>query len=147
MTDTGTAATLDREACSFTEALIGQPPSAYVREQYARAHGHLALAPGGAFDRRLVTFAASGPLAARAADAYARWFARDTALRRKLVVLTAILESTAPHDTAFDPLVSPVAGTLVRLGLAGTGFVIALAAGTLVLTPLRLISALSKDGP
>ena len=145
MPEPGTAA-LAREARVFARALTGETPTAYAAAQYARAHEHLALHPAGAFDRRLAAFAAAAPWAARAADAYARWFAPRAALRRKLVVLAAILESSPPHDAAFDPVTGSAAGIILRLALAGAGFVLALLVGLLVLTPVRLVSALGGDG-
>lgn len=138
-------AVLEREARMFTAALIGQDPSPYAIAQYVHAHDHLALAPADAFDRRILAFATSGPWAVRAADAYARTFAQGAALRRKLVVLTAILESSAPHDAAYAPVAASSAGIVGRLALVGAGFMLALLAGTLVLAPLRLVTAITGE--
>lgn len=139
-------AALEREARTFALMLIGVSPNTYATGQYLRAHEHLPLAPADAFDRRLVAFAVSGPRAARAADAYARVFARHAVLRRKLGVLTAILESSTPHDAAFAPVVSSPLSIVVRLAIAGAGFALALAAGVIVLLPLRIAAAVAREG-
>jgi hypothetical protein len=143
--DAADRAAREREARTFTAALVGQVPSTYVIAQYAKAHDHLPLAPGGAFDRRMMAFAALGPWAARAADAYARTFAKSAVLRRKLVVLTAILESSAPHDAAYAPVEASPAGIVARLALVGIAFLLALLAGILVLAPLRLVTAITGE--
>ncbi len=141
------SADLEREARVFARALIGEPPSAYAVAQYVRAHAHLPLRPSGAFERRLVAFAASGPWAARSADAGARVFAKGGMLRRKLVVLAAILECSPPHDAAFEPVTGSAFGILARLAVAGVGFGLALLAGALVLAPIRIASAFARERP
>jgi hypothetical protein len=55
-----------------------------------------------AIDRALMRLATRGPLAARMADAYASIFARSGLLRRKLVLLVAILESHGETSRAID---------------------------------------------
>ena len=138
---------LEGEVESFSRALIGQSPSAYVALQYARAHACLPLDPAGSFDEHLVSFAALHPVATRAADAYSRLFARGTVLRRKLTVLAAILESTAPHDAAFATVPGAPVVVVARLAAAGTGFALVLLLGVVVLTPLRLITAFESGEP
>ena len=131
---------LEEEARTFGRALLGAPPGAYVAGQYARAHGHLPLAPGTLFDRVLLAFAARGSWVLRAADGYARIFAPTSALRRKLTVLVAILESTAPSDAAFAAVERAPAAVVVRLLSAGLGFALLLGAGVIVLAPIHLVS-------
>jgi hypothetical protein len=58
-------------------------------------------------DRVLVTFAVRGPFRAGLADAYGRFLAPAGQLRRRLVLLMAVLESTSPGFHAFEP---PAAG-------------------------------------
>jgi hypothetical protein len=134
---------LEREARVFTAALIGDEPSAYVIRQYAHGHMSLPLAPAAGFERVLLFVARGGPYWTRAADAYARLFARRAILRRKLTLLIAILESTSPSDAAFAPIRSFPAGTVLRLALAGTGAVVFTVAGLVVLGPLHLLSRLA----
>jgi hypothetical protein len=134
---------LEREARIFTASLIGGAPSPYVIRQYARGHVSLPLAPVQGFDAVLMRVARGGPILARLADAYARLFARRAILRRKLTLLLAILESTAPSDERFAPIVAPVPVALARLMLAGLGAAFFAALGVAVLGPLHIVSRLA----
>ena len=73
----------------------------------------------------------------------ARLFARRAILRRKLTLLLAILESAAPSDAAFAPIVTPVPLALARLALAGAAAVLFAVAGVAILAPLHLLSRLA----
>jgi len=86
---------MDRECDVFCRSLVGSPAPPAVVEAYRRAHesGRLATtATLTARDRALLLLARSGPRAARLADSFAALFARQSELRRKLVLLVAILE-------------------------------------------------------
>lgn len=136
------AVVLEREARVFTAALIGAAPASFVLETYVRGHASLPLSPQPGFDRALLSLARSGPLLARAADAYARIFARRAVLRRKLTLLVAILESSAPSDQAFAPIAASATGTLLRMAVAGCAAVGFTIAGVMLLGPLHLVSRL-----
>ena len=138
----GARPALEDEAHAFSLALIGAAPDAYVAAQYARAHQNLPLQPATPFDRVLLALAARGPWALRAADGYARIFAPTSALRRKLCVLVAILESASPSDAAFASAETPRAAVVVQLLLTGVGFALLLGAGVIVLAPIHLASRL-----
>jgi hypothetical protein len=131
---------LARECEVFSRYLAGRRPDAYIQEKYAEAHR---VTPDygydSRFDRVLVDFAAGGPRSAGLADAYSCWFARRSALRRKLILLVAILESCAP-ERGFLDAVEPTPLVLVALQLVGRGalFVIRLLAAALVFLPLQL---------
>jgi len=133
---------LERECHVLARYLGGRAPSRYVVERYLRAHetGVLEAQPRG-FDRTLVRFAGAHPLAARIADAHARLFAPRSALRDKLVLLLALLETSAPSHRRIDD-VAPggLAGTVVALGFHGLVFALCLAAGLLLLGPARLLA-------
>jgi hypothetical protein len=135
MTDPTPAPALAAEARVLARVLTGSGPSDYVIAQYVRAHQHLPLAPETPFDRTLVAFATGGTWAARAADAYARFTAPGSVLRRKVSVMIAILESTAPSDRAFAPADAPLATALARLVGTGLVFAVFLLAGILLVGP------------
>ncbi len=126
-----------REVGVFTRYLVGRPPDEAVASAYARG---LAAVPvqGTSWDRTLVAVARVHPAATRCADAYARFFARRGLLRHRLVLLAAILESRAPFAAAFDapPPGSPVR-VVLRLAWTGAVFMLAAAAGLLLLGPLH----------
>ena len=140
--DEAAARSLARECDAFCRYLSARPATPYVLGKYTE--GHLAGVADrphtGVFDDVLVRVATSGTLAARIADAYARVFDRGAVLRRKLVLLLAILENTPPTHAAFAPehAESPalVIGRLVASGLA---FVAALTAGLVLLLPAHAL--------
>lgn len=134
---------LQREARVFTRGLLGRDPTAYVVERYVAAHVALPLVPVAGFDRILTAFAASGPLRARLADAYARLFFRRATVRGKLALLLAILESASPSDASFAPIVTSSPGVVFRLAFSGLGAVICAGLGVLILGPLHLVSRLA----
>jgi NADH dehydrogenase len=114
---------LDAECRVFCRYLSGEEPSEYVLAKYRAAHQPGALGPerGGAPPgRALVTFARRGPAAARLADSFAVLFARSGLLRRKLTLLLAILESTAPAGTLLDTADRGSVASFV-LGMAARG--------------------------
>jgi hypothetical protein len=137
-----------REECrALTAYLVGALPSAYTEEQYVRAahvHGVAFDENFSCFDRVTVRLARSNRLAARAADAYCGLLHRRGVLRRKLIVLSAILEHVAPTSEAFDK-VETRGLALTVLALAGHGVLstLSLLLGVVVLLPTKLVCALS----
>lgn len=138
-------AALEDEARVFGAVITGTGPDAYVASQYARAHQHLPLQPVTAFDDILLAFAARGSWSLRAADGYARFFAPTSALRRKLAVLVAILESAAPSDQAFMSSEETPAAVMAQLLVTGVGFALLLGVGVVALAPLHLASRWQDD--
>ena len=132
--------TLEGECRVFTRHVIGSDPTPYIVEHYVRAH-HVSpkLAPGDRFDGYLVRFAARHRMLARIADSYARVFASRSLLRRKLVLLLAILETAPQTHRVID---HPPGGGLIlitgRLVGHGVLWMAGLLAGTVLLGPARL---------
>ncbi|NDQ57812.1 MAG: hypothetical protein GZ088_12145 [Acidipila sp.] len=131
---------LERECEGFCHYLMGRAPDAYVLAKYAEAHRLTTdYSRGSRFDRLLVSFAAWGSFSASLADSYASLFARQGILRRKLVLLLAILESSSPAHGFLDAI-EPTPVFLLALQLLGRGilFGIRVLAISLVLLPLQL---------
>lgn len=133
---------LERECRLFAAYLIGQTPSAYVVEQYVRAARVHNLAQDKDFpclDRTALKIARRGGVFARWIDAYCALFRPGGALRRKLVLLSAILEHVAPASDHFDrvPPGSAVQTILVVTGY-GIKFVLSLVMGVLLMVPAVL---------
>ncbi len=130
---------LDRECDVFARYLGASVGDSYVRAQYRAAHeaGIVELPGTTHFERAVVSAARNAPLLVRALDAQARVFANGSLLRRKLVLLLAILEVRAPHDEELDsPTGTSVALMYVRMAWLGVAFAGLLALGSLVCVPI-----------
>jgi len=95
---------LDRECSVFSMYLIGLPPSEYVMEKYraahqSRCHFSATMQPAEKF---LVRIASIAPWSTKIIDVYSRIFRPYSTVRKKLVLLLAILESCAPSHTYLD---------------------------------------------
>lgn len=139
---------LARECDCFCRHLIGQAPDTYVTSRYREAHRvHPDLAARDRFDRALVRIARLHPRVTAMADGWARLFAPRAALRRKLVLLVAILEVSTPFDRAFEPVPGegrPAAVCKIawRAGLS----LATAAAASVVLLPLLAATRLFPGG-
>jgi hypothetical protein len=134
---------LKAECRSLCAYLTGTQPSRYIEEQYTRAADVHGIAFDGeftCFDRATLKLARSGRMFARWADAYCALFHRAGALRRKVVVLAAILEHVAPTSEVFDR-VQPrsVAGTVLSLAAYGLMSAVSLLLGAVVLAPASVL--------
>jgi hypothetical protein len=140
MSNEKTATRIDGECLALGRYLFGQDVSEYVRDKYGAASAVLGLEKdNGSFDRLLVSLAVRHPLLARPCDAYARFFAPQGALRKKMVVLLAIAEVTPPTFRALD--VADSGGRFlffVRTMRKGAGMVLSLLPALIVLLPLQL---------
>jgi hypothetical protein len=135
-------ATVDRECRTFARHLLGGSPDAKTREDYRRAVATVPeLAASGPRDHALLGLARTGWLATRLADAWAALFARSSVLRKRLVMLLAIMESRAPTSAAIDrPLggSSPVA--IFAIAARGVVAVAGLAIAVLTVSPVIIVS-------
>jgi NADH dehydrogenase len=122
---------LEAECTVLCRHLAGLDASPYVRAKYVEAHGegrHGPLRSSDDEDDVLVQFARRGPFAARLADAWAAAFDREGPLRRKLVLLVAILESGRESES----LDRPDPGGLASFGRASAWRLLAFAAAVAV---------------
>jgi hypothetical protein len=140
------AATLDRESDVFARYLAGGGADEYLRRKYREAHAAGALgAQGTTFDRALLAVARRGPWCARLADAHARVFAPGGLLRRKLVLVLALLECCAP-ERVDAPRSRSALGFVARAAWLAAGFALLSALSALLFLPLRLACRLAGDG-
>jgi hypothetical protein len=136
---------LDRECSVFARYLAGIEPGDYVRAKYRAAHQPGAFGPAREDADPLTRIARRGPGFARIADAWASVLAREGTLRRKLVLLLAILESTGETSPRVD---SPDRGTRAGflLGLVPRALLfVATLLVALVAVPLLRLRA-GRDG-
>ena len=142
----GKTTTLKRECEVFCQYLIDAEPTEYVLQKYEDAHKlsssnravKLEL-----FDRTLLTIARIGPLATRLVDGYAALFFGNSSVRRKLILLLAILESCAPFHSRLDTIdegpSAIIAARTVRR-VCASGFLLLIAVVTLV--PLHALASM-----
>jgi hypothetical protein len=135
---------LGRECEVFASYLTGLKPQTYVLERYSDAHRKVASYTAcGQFDRFLLRFANAGPVCTKLADSYARLFAPASTLRKKLILLLAILESSSPAHRFLDSVdgnSKPL--LLLRILQKGLLFVLSFLSACIVLLPFRLALAL-----
>ena len=118
---------MSHECERFGRYLIGVRPGEYVRAKYVAALERFParFAPSSRVDRILLSLASGRAVPVRAADMAARFIAPASALRRRLVLLTALLEN-APET--YERYEAPDAGPFAFfVGLAGRGAVSAVA--------------------
>ena len=94
------------EECIWLAAyLVHLKPSKYIREKYIDAHRsahlHVSYVPN-KFDEFLLVFAKKHMFCMKLADIYTAMFVRTSLLRKKMILLLAILESCAETYTLVD---------------------------------------------
>lgn len=138
----------NRECAVFTRYLIGELPDKYVVDKYFQAlkpeniPGEvLSHTMNSKFDRLLNSIAVLHPLSTRVTDIYSRFFYSDSSVRKKLVLLLAILETWGPTYARLDKLNTPqnIILVLLKLMLEGVISVVMLIIILPILLPLQLI--------
>ncbi len=142
-------AVVEHECRVFTRHLLGLEADAFVLEAYRQAVARVpALTSASAFDDVLLAWARRGPGWTRIADAYAALFYRDSALRRRLVMALAILETRAPFHQRLDAADGvPGLALWTRVAARVLVAVASLAAGLLIFVPVRAAVAVLGRRP
>ena len=134
---------LNRECGVFCRYLIGQTPNDYVRKKYRDAHRGRPFVSGdcfGPWDGFLVSIATIGPWSTRIVDVYSRVFRGSSLIRKKLVLLLAILESCEPSHRYLDSVDSNKIPLLaLRLASGCLTFVMMLVIVIVAILPLQLV--------
>lgn len=134
-----TAQALARECDVFCVYLVGRSATPFVAGKYTAAHScdprYLAASP---FDSFLLALARLSPHLAQWADSYACVAARASLLRRKLILLVAILESCSPEN-GFEEQIQDTSATTVmaRMGWRGLLFGARFLLAALLLAPVH----------
>lgn len=137
---------LERECAVFVRYLVDGEADDYLKATYVRMAGTQRVVDR--VDRKLLDFAAAGPLHARIADAYARIFRPHGQLRRRLVLICAILESSRPFHRRFTAGTTTGAiGAAVGLALSCAGFGLCLLAGIARFGPNALLGRAEREEP
>lgn len=143
--------TIRREFSVFGRYLVGRDPGASALAHYERwhaAHGNAEFASAPPIDRVLVAIARIHPIATRIADAYCARLRRASLLRRKLVLVLALIEcSSETYTLVEEPRSSSRAGAWARLVASGAIEGLAFVAGAIVLFPLHAVLGLARRAP
>ena len=135
----------------FSRYLVDHDPNAYVTAKYKDAHltgifAHPASGPP--FDDLLLLISRVHPMVARLVDTYTSVFRKNSIVRKKMILLLAILETCSPTFVDFD-LVDSRGRAGLCLGIAGqsAAFGVSLILGTLLFLPLQMILAITSVFP
>ncbi len=132
---------LENECVRFCRYLTGRAADPYVSEWYARARTArpAMFEPRAPFDGTLLAAASLRWLPLRCVDMVARFLAPGSAVRRRLVLVAAILENApATYETFESPDTDSPAGFFLRMVPRGVASVGALGLGALVIGSLHL---------
>ena len=132
------------EACRLARYLAGAALDEQAVAHYVRWHaiGAPRRAP---VDRVLQRFSSFGRVGLALADAYAARFCRDGLLRRKLVLVLALLETTAPaFETVDRPVSSGPVGFWLRMIGRGASAVALTVAALVIIGPAHLVTRASS---
>jgi hypothetical protein len=134
---------LEEECRVFTGYLLGCVPPPYAVQKYADAHLVSPIfSKGSRFDFFLIRVARTHKSITMLADTYARFFVPTGLLRKKLVLLLAILETCPPSCHLIDAVDrGGKAALLFRLVTKGVVFVFSLTAGTLLFFLAQMVLA------
>jgi len=137
-----TRSSLEQEARVFTRFIARVPATPYVTDKYVEAHlVTRSFRVVDRFDRWLIAIAAVSPALTRLADAYTRLFFPRGVLRRKLILLLAIVESSAPFHRGIDRVPPGLPAIVVLQLLASViGGILAAVAGTTIFGPLQIVA-------
>ena len=135
---------LTHECTLLHHYLLGNTPGSYVIEKYGAAHEHLPQLTHAAswFDGFLLRASHVHPILLRLIQAYTRIFLPAALVRKKAVLLLAIIECCAPSLVSIQAARkrSPAAAILTSaLTVAGFGLELILAA--IVFAPIHLVGA------
>lgn len=143
------AGRLEREATVFARYLAGSHPSSYVAGKYLTLS---AVSPFRTdrfdrFDRALLAVGTWHPFFTRLADLHARFFRPTTRLRRKLILMTAILEASPGSAAALQASGGGLVVTLGLLAWIGLTSAVCLGLGLVIFVPTRFVAALLPAAP
>jgi len=140
-------AVLERECRTFTRYLTGRGPTPYVVQKYREAHAASTAFDADRFDSRLTAVARWHPVTTLLADAYARFFVPYGTLRKKLILLLAILEISPPFFRELNyPSAGGRLGQALYLGARMFMLVLALVVGTIAFLPMHLVTPRGNGG-
>lgn len=109
----------DREACLFGHYLVGREPPSALARRYVEADRVLFTRDAGLPEQRVMAFILRHPRSLPFVDAAAGLLRPDSLLRRKVLVMAAILETSTPFVDEFLPGRTTLTALLAVLATAG----------------------------
>ena len=140
---------LDHECTVFAQYLTNEKPNSYVLAKYSDAHGaNEIFHDSGPFDTFLIDICRKGAFATRLVDAYTSVFCRGSVVRKKMVLLVAILENCSPTHRYFESLDSEGKARLcIRMLWVGIGCIVALVSSIIMFMPWHAGFAIRSRRP
>jgi hypothetical protein len=129
--------TLRTEASLLARYLSGRDPGAEIADRYARACRALFVEEHSARDAALMGFALRHPWSLPCLDAACGLVDPQSLLRRKLILMLALLETTPDHVDLFLARPRPRASVIARLMVWGAASLLKAGAGLLLLPLAR----------
>lgn len=137
----------DKECSVFTRYLVKQAPNAYVLEKYDLMHRKIDVEAVDFHDKLLLKVASKGFFFTRMADGYSRFFRSNSALRKKLAYLMAILEVTPPYYRFYDQADrGGKLGLFIKTGIKGGTLALHLLFSFIFLFPFQVLAKLTSKG-
>ena len=93
---------LEKECRIFCSYLLGKKANAYILDKYTDCHRRVDMSAKNEFDNFLVKKASKNTLLTKLCDSYSRFFYPRSLLRKKLIYLLAILETSSPYSQIID---------------------------------------------
>ncbi len=141
--------TISEECHVFVRYLIGQEPSNYILRKYIEAHTIRHISSGidePVFDKFLLYVARRHPCLTRMIDTYTCIFLRKSLIRKKLVLLLAILETCSQTHSYFDcPYASNKIILCLKMMQNGIFFMVRMVVSILIFSPLYLMFNLVQN--
>ncbi len=119
---------ISNEARQFARYLIGREPSPEIIARYASGLEKLGLTTPVPTDDGVIAFALRHPASLPFLDAASGFFRKQSAIRKRLLLLSAILETTRENAEIYLPQMQGIIGLLFTLS---RGAVLSLAAAVL----------------
>lgn len=135
------------EARRFARYLAGESLDDRACAHYDRWHEHAGVAAhGDRIDGLLLWWASLGSVGMALADAYAARVRRGALLRKKLVVVLALLETSTAHVELDRPMSSGPVGFWVRMIGRGMFAAVTTLLAFVLIGPCHLIAAVLPGG-
>lgn len=135
---------LERECRMFTNYLINQEPDTYILNKYRLGNEIEKIGMNiSLFDSLLINAAQKRTFLLKLADAYTSFFYKNAAIRKKLIMLVAILECCASTYNQVDFANERSRASLyLKVGNKAFVFLINLVISIIVFLPMKLYSAI-----